>query len=119
MPHRIDGGHLFRAASDVHLVLAEYTLNLSSFLVAGLLVFLIYYRFGGWRGTLVVPLVLAVPAVAVVALAAGYAGPTDPGSPGLAATIGAGPAVAVALVAVATGLLGAWLLTRDLPLKSK
>jgi hypothetical protein len=118
MPYQVDGSHLFDSIGEVHLVLAEYGLNLASFLVSGLLIFLVYYRFG-WRATLVVPLTLVPPAGAVTALAAGSPGPVDAESPAWVATIGPAAALALALVAVAAGLLAVHALTRNLPLKTK
>lgn len=118
MPYRVDGGHLFDAPGQVHLVLAEYGLNLASFLVCGLLAFLVYYRFG-WRGTLVVPLALVPPAGAVLALTAGLPGPTDPGSPAWVSTLGLAPALALAALAVAAGLAGAHAIARTMPIRSR
>jgi hypothetical protein len=118
MPYQVGGSHLFDSIGEVHLILPEYGLNLASFLVAGLLIYLVYYRFG-WRGTLVVPLALVPPAGAVTALTAGSLGPVDAESPGWVATIGPAAALALALVAVTAGLLATHALIRNLPLKTK
>lgn len=66
-----------------------------------------------------VGLALVPPAVAVVALSAGWTGPVDEESPPWIATIGLAPALALALAAVAAGLLIVALLTRTMPIRSK
>lgn len=53
--HAIETPHLFRTPTQVHLVLAEYTLVFAAFLLSGWLVGIGYYRFGGIRGTLFLP----------------------------------------------------------------
>lgn len=55
-PHTFADEHLFTTAFEVHLVLAEYAVLGAAYLVAGWLVGICYYRFGGWRGTLALPL---------------------------------------------------------------
>lgn len=118
MPYRVGGGHLFEAAGQVHLVLADYGLNLASFLVAGLLVFLMYYRYR-WLGTFLVPLALVPPAGAALALSAGWLGPPGPEEAGWLATLGAGPAVMLAAAAVAAGLIGVYALVKAMPIRSR
>lgn len=118
IPYRVGGGHLFDAAGQVHLVLADYGLNLASFLVSGLLVFLMYYRYR-WRGTLLVPLALVPPSGVVLALSAGWPGPPGPEEAGWSATLGTGPAVVLAAAAVAAGLVGVYGLARAMPVRSR
>lgn len=120
VPYRVGGGHLFRTIDQVHLVLAEHALNLAAFLVTGLLIFLVYYRLGGWWGTLALPLTLLLPAGAVLALSAGGAtGPVRQESPPWVDRIGVAPALALALAAVAAGLLAVHALTRTIPITSR
>ncbi|MFS8520193.1 MAG: hypothetical protein FWJ87_02110 [Micromonosporaceae bacterium] len=106
--------HLFDSASQVHLVVVEYVLAFLAYLVTGWLLGSVYYRFGGWRGTLLAPLAL-LPLAAVEALIA----TVDE----LAGLLGAGPGAAVplaaglGLAAVTAGLLTVRVTVRDVPLR--
>jgi ABC-2 type transport system ATP-binding protein len=109
---RLVNSHLFDSASQVHLVVVEYVLAFLAYLVTGWLLGSVYYRFGGWRGTLLAPLAL-LPLAAVEALIA----TVDE----LAGLLGAGPGAAVplaaglGLAAVTAGLLTVRVTVRDVP----
>lgn len=113
-PHTVDGSRLYRTVDQVHLVLAEYTLMFAAFLVAGWLILTTYQRLGAWRGTLVIPLSLLPAPAALAALSAGWVGP-DESSPPWAGTVERPLAAALALAAVAAGLLAVRGLTRTIP----
>lgn len=105
----LDGPHLFTDPVQVHLVLAEYALLASGYFIAGWLVGSVYYRFGGWRGTLALPLT-AAPALVVEALfGVGWFGDA----------VADGTAVAVLLAAAVVGLalVALRLLTRAVPVR--
>lgn len=110
-PQTLDGRHLFTDPVQVHLVLAEYALLASGYLVAGWLVGSAYYRFGGWRGSLALPLTAAPALVVEVLLGAGWFGPRD--------AVAAGTAVAILLAVAVVGLalVALRLLTRTVPVR--
>jgi hypothetical protein len=59
--------HLFRNGYDVLPMFAEYTLIFLAYLLSGALISAFYYRFGWFRGTLLIPAGL-LPAVAIEGL---------------------------------------------------
>ena len=105
----VAGEHLFTDPVQVHLVLLEYSLLTSAYLVAGWLVGSVYYRFGGWRGTSALPLTVA-PVIVVEALLGARWFDLEPAIPDL-------PAVAVLLATATIGLalMALRLLTRTVP----
>ncbi|HLV59210.1 MAG TPA: hypothetical protein VKY81_10145 [Natronosporangium sp.] len=111
---RLANAHLFDSTGQVHLVVAEYGLAFLAYLVTGWLLGSVYYRYGGWRGTLLVPLAL-VPLAAVEVLI----NAVDE----LAGLLGTGPHLAVPLAAglglavVAAGLLAVRVVVRDAPVR--
>lgn len=64
------------AAVDLGRLLVDYGLMFGSGVVSGLLVGIVYYRAGGWWGTLALPLTIG-PLFLVTALLASDAGPFD------------------------------------------
>jgi hypothetical protein len=62
--HEVTRGHLFDSAFQVHLVFAQYALAGAVFLASGWLVGSAYYRLGGWRGTLLLPVTAGLPLLA-------------------------------------------------------
>ena len=110
--HALDGPHLFTDPVQVHLALAEYALLTSGYFVSGWLVGSAYYRFGGWRGTLALPLTIAPAPAVETLLGTGWFGlaPAGPDLPVVAAILLAAAVVGLALVALR-------LLTRTIPVR--
>ncbi|QSB14388.1 hypothetical protein JQS43_23315 [Natronosporangium hydrolyticum] len=118
--HRLRGDHLFDSVTELHLVMTQYALLTAAFLVAGYLVGVGYYRFGGGRGTLALPLTVAPILVVGVLFSAndlalllrGPAGGELP-SPQLATAVG------LSLATLAAAGLGLWLLARRVPIRPR
>jgi hypothetical protein len=115
--YTLRGPHLFDGGYDVGGMLAEYGLIFLSYLVSGSLIAAAYYRFGSWRGTLLLPLTL-LPLVGIEAvLSTGWVGAIED------SFSSARPAVLVAVVTsiglVVLTALANYLLLRDVPIHSK
>lgn len=115
IPYRLDGEHWFDSPWQMHLVLPEHTLLFTGFTAAGWLIHLGYYRFGGGRGTLLLPLALLPAAGTLAAVSTGRT--ANPGSPGFVGILGLPAAAALTLLAVGTGLLAVRLTSRFVPIR--
>jgi hypothetical protein len=102
----LEDQHLFTEATQVHLVLAEYTLLFAGYLASGWLVWAGYYRFGA-RATVALPLAMLPGFGSQVALMAGSTSGIDIPA-----------ALALALAAVAAGVAAMTALARTIPLKA-
>ena len=116
-PDRMTTSHLFGNGYDVLPMILEYELIFLAYTVAGALIGAVYYRFGGIRGTLLLPLA-GLPGAIVEALVSGWYQSED--RVGLPDSASAG--LALVLMSVATIVLGAavlHLVIRDVPIQSK
>lgn len=125
LPLVLGDGHLFTATTQVHLVVAEYTLASAGYLISGWLTAMCYYRLGGFWGTLCLPLTL-LPLVGVEAALITstwvlnvvwviFTGDMyDPVPQPFPAPLRIG----LALLVIAAGLAAAWRVGRRLPLRS-
>jgi hypothetical protein len=73
-PDTFDTPHLFSDGYDVVPMLAEFALIFLAYQLSGALIGAFYYRFGGIRGTLLLPLGLLPAAAMEVLLATGWYG---------------------------------------------
>lgn len=109
--------HLFSDGYDVLPMLAEYWLIFFAYLITGALVGGMYYRFGGVRGTLLLPLGLLPAAAIEILLATGWFGS------GLAELSVERPSAVVVLLGSAVVLALAGLavhrVLRDVPIHGK
>lgn len=117
-PDTLDTPHLFSDGYDVVPMLAEYGLIFLAYQFSGALIGALYYRFGGIRGTLLLPFGLLPAAAMEALLATGWYGS------GLQEGLSASrPAAAVLLVGaiaiVALAELAVHLALRDVPIHTK
>jgi hypothetical protein len=117
-PDAMQTEHLFTDGYDVLPMLAEYWLIFLGYLVAGLLVGGVYYRFGPVRGTLLLPATLLPAVVIEVLLSTGWYGTGL--QDGLSIDRSAAPVLVVASVVVLSlGALAIYLVLRDVPIHGK
>jgi hypothetical protein len=116
-PDRMTTSHLFSNGYDVLPMFVEYELIFLAYAIAGALIGAVYYRFGGIRGTLLLPLA-GLPGAVVEALISGWyqsedrVGGTDALSAG-------GVLVLVSVAAILLGAVALHLVIRDVPIHSK
>jgi len=114
-PEDLTNPHLFTSTSQVGLVFAEFFLLILSHEVAGWLLGITFYRYGLWRGILLLPLSLIPAAAAELLLVAQWLADAlrnlDYHRPPL------GIAVPSILVVSALGLCGGYLVLRPMGLK--
>jgi hypothetical protein len=114
----LDDPHLFHEIGQSHLIFTEYLLLLAAFIVTGWLMTVGYYRFGGRRGVIAMPLA-ALPALGTVAaLAGGWVGELADGAPGWIGDLDQPVALALALVPVVAGLAAMPALARTVPVRN-
>jgi hypothetical protein len=75
-PHTMSDVGFSATSGDVGRILGDYLLTFGCGVVSGLLVGIVYYRAGGWWGTLALPLTVG-PLLLVTGLLYGDAGPFD------------------------------------------
>ncbi|MFD0663972.1 hypothetical protein [Thermocatellispora tengchongensis] len=113
MPQNLDRRHLFTDPLQVHLVLAEYSLQYLAWIAAGALVGAAFYRWEG-GGLLVIPL-------GVVIVALGEAATGD-ALPLIGERLGLALPQIPAVAALGAALLGAaltWMIVRDVPVRNR
>ncbi|GAA5059004.1 hypothetical protein HNP84_008733 [Thermocatellispora tengchongensis] len=113
VPQNLDRRHLFTDPLQVHLVLAEYSLQYLAWIAAGALVGAAFYRWEG-GGLLVIPL-------GVVIVALGEAATGD-ALPLIGERLGLALPQIPAVAALGAALLGAaltWMIVRDVPVRNR
>jgi hypothetical protein len=115
--YRLDNEHWFDHPGQAHLVLLEHTLLFTGFAASGWLVYLVYYRFGAGRGTLLLPLAMLPAAATIGAVSAGRT--PQAGSPAWVGTLGLPAAATLSLLAVGAGLLAVGFAGRAIPIRTK
>jgi hypothetical protein len=114
---RMTTSHLFRNGYDVLPMFLEYELIFLAYTVAGALIGAVYYRFGGIRGTLLLPLA-GLPGAIVEALVSGWYQSED--RVGLSGSVSAGLVlVLISVAAIVVGAAALHLVIRDVPIQSK